>query len=114
MGDGIPRCRHYSRRMLLVVDVGNTNISFGVFDKSALLYHVRCESARARTADEYAVLVRSMLQLHDVDLAGIDSAIIASVVPTLTDTMVGLVRRAFGVDALVVGPGIKTGMSILY
>jgi type III pantothenate kinase len=100
--------------MLLVVDVGNTNISFGVFEGAALLHHVRCESARARTADEYAVLVRQMLDLRGVDLRGIDSAIVASVVPALTDTMVGLVRRAFGREALVVGPGIKTGMAILY
>jgi type III pantothenate kinase len=100
--------------MLLVIDVGNTNISFGVFDGAALQHHVRCESARARTADEYAVLVRSMLELRGVELGRIDSAIIASVVPALTDTMVGLVRRAFGREALVVGPGIKTGMAILY
>jgi type III pantothenate kinase len=100
--------------MLLVIDVGNTNISFGVFDGPVLLHHVRCESARARTSDEYAVLVRSMLALRGVDLGGIDSAIVASVVPTLTDTMVGLVRIAFGREALVVGPGIKTGMAILY
>src|SRR5580692_5843087 len=100
--------------MLLVVDVGNTNISFGVFNGAALLHHVRCESARSRTADEYAVLVRQMLALRGVDLEGIDAAVLASVVPTLTDTMVGLVRRAFGREALVVGPGIKTGMSILY
>ena len=100
--------------MLLVIDVGNTNISFGVFDGPNLLHHVRCESARSRTSDEYAVLVRQMLALRGVDLAGIDSAIIASVVPTLTDTMAGFVRTAFGRDALVVGPGIKTGMSILY
>jgi type III pantothenate kinase len=100
--------------MLLVVDVGNTNISFGVFDGASLLHHVRCESARARTADEYAVLVRQMLQMRGVDPSGIDAAIVASVVPTLTNTMVGLVRRAFARDALVVGPGIKTGMAVLY
>ncbi|APR86463.1 Pantothenate kinase type III, CoaX-like protein [Minicystis rosea] len=100
--------------MLLVIDVGNTNISFGVFDGPNLLHHVRCESARSRTSDEYAVLVRQMLALRGVDLAGIDSAIIASVVPTLTDTMAGLVRTAFGREPLVVGPGIKTGMAILY
>jgi type III pantothenate kinase len=100
--------------MLLVVDVGNTNISFGVFKGAALQHHVRCESARSRTPDEYAVLVRQMLALRGVDLDGIDAAIVASVVPTLTDTMVGLVRRAFGREALVVGPGIKTGMAILY
>ena len=70
--------------MLLVVDVGNTNISFGVFDGTTLLQHVRCESARSRTADEFAVLVRQMLLLRGVDPDKIDHAIIASVVPTLT------------------------------
>ncbi|UQA59119.1 type III pantothenate kinase [Polyangium aurulentum] len=100
--------------MLLVVDVGNTNISFGVLEGTKLLHHVRSESARARTADEYAVLVRQMLALRGVDPDGIDSAIIASVVPTLTDTMVELVRRAFRREPVVVGPGIRTGMPILY
>ncbi len=100
--------------MLLVVDVGNTNISFGVFEGTKLLEHVRCESARSRTADEFAVLVRAMLVLRGVDPDRIDAAIIASVVPTLTDTMVELVRRAFKREAMVVGPGIKTGMAILY
>ncbi|WP_437600283.1 type III pantothenate kinase [Sorangium sp. So ce590] len=100
--------------MLLTIDVGNTNISFGVLEGEVLQHHLRCESARSRTADEYAVLVRQMLDLRRVDLARIDSAIIASVVPTLTDTMVGLVERAFGIEPLVVGPGIKTGMAILY
>ncbi len=47
--------------MLLAIDVGNTNISFGVFEGEVLLHHVRCESARSRTSDEYAVLVRQML-----------------------------------------------------
>ena len=100
--------------MLLVIDVGNTNISFGVFDGPTLLHHVRCESARSRTADEYAVMVRQMLILRGADPDRIDSAIIASVVPPLTDTIVELVRRAFQREPLVVGPGIKTGMSILY
>ncbi len=100
--------------MLLVIDVGNTNTSYGVFDGTTLLHHVRSESARARTADEYAVLVRQMLALRGVDHSRIESAIIASVVPSLTDTMVGLVRHAFGREPLVVGPGIRTGMAILY
>ena len=100
--------------MLLVIDVGNTNTSFGVFEGQTLLHHVRSESARGRTADEYAVLVRQMLLLRGVDPDRIDSAILASVVPSLTDTMAELVRRAFSREPLVVGPGIRTGMSILY
>lgn len=107
--------------MLLVIDVGNSNISYGVFDGTTLLHHVRTESARSRTADEYAVLVHQMLAMRGVSGGGagvvgaaIDDAIVASVVPSLTDTMVAMVRRAFAREAVVVGPGIRTGMPILY
>jgi type III pantothenate kinase len=100
--------------MLLAVDVGNTNISYGVLEGTRLVHHLRTESARQRTADEFAVLVRQMMVLYGVDPAAIDHAIIASVVPALTDTMVEFVRRAFKIEALVVGPGIKSGMPILY
>ncbi len=100
--------------MLLAVDVGNTNISYGVLDGDKLVLHLRTESSRQRTADEYAVLVRQMLLLRGVDPASVDAAIIASVVPALTDIMSQFVERAFGLTALVVGPGIKTGMPILY
>jgi type III pantothenate kinase len=100
--------------MLLAVDVGNTNISYGVLDGARLVHHLRTESSRQRTADEYAVLVRQMLQLRGLDPSAVDAAIVASVVPALTDVMVDFVRRAFGLEAQVVGPGIKTGMPILY
>jgi type III pantothenate kinase len=100
--------------MLLAVDVGNTNISYGVLDGEELVLHLRTESSRQRTADEYAVLVRQMLQLRGVDPARVDAAIIASVVPALTDIMTQFVERAFGLTPLVVGPGIKTGMPIFY
>jgi type III pantothenate kinase len=100
--------------MLLAVDVGNTNISFGVFDGEELIHHMRTESARSRTADEYAVLLSQMLALRGVDRHRIDGAIVASVVPPLTDTIVKLVSQTFGVKPLSVGPGIKTGIKILY
>lgn len=100
--------------MLLTIDVGNTNIGFGIFDGEVLLHQFRCESARQRTADEYAVLLRQMVMLRDVDHRDIGAAIVASVVPTLTDVMVETVRRAFARDPVIVGPGIRTGMPILY
>lgn len=100
--------------MLLTIDVGNTNIGFGIFDGEVLLHQFRCESARQRTADEYAVLLRQMVMLRDVDHRDISAAIVASVVPTLTDVMVETVRRAFARDPVIVGPGIRTGMPILY
>ncbi len=100
--------------MLLAVDVGNTNISFGILDGRTLLHHLRSESARQRTPDEYAILVRQMMDLYGIDKDRIDAAIIASVVPALTETMAEFVRRAFKLEPVVVGPGIKTGMPILY
>lgn len=101
--------------MLLAIDVGNTNVTIGLFQpgEAHLLHQFRIESARNRTADEYAVFVRSLLDLHHIDPTTISGSIIASVVPTLTDTIVDLVRRAFGIDPMVVGPGMKTGVAIL-
>jgi type III pantothenate kinase len=99
--------------MLLAIDVGNTNIVYGLFDGAHLVHQFRVESARGRTADEYAVSLRALLEMHDVHPENIHAAIIACVVPSLTDAMVRLVKRAFGRDALIVGPGIRTGMAIL-
>lgn len=100
--------------MLLVIDVGNTNIVFGLFSGSKLVHQFRVESSRGRTADEYAVIVTQLLAMHGIQSSDVKAAMVASVVPSLTEPMVALVHRAFGREALVVGPGIRTGMAILY
>ncbi len=99
--------------MLLAIDVGNTNIVYGLFDGEKLLHKFRVESARGRTADEYAVVLRSLLDMHGIDPKSVDAAILASVVPSLTESMIHLARGACGRDALLVGPGIRSGMAIL-
>jgi type III pantothenate kinase len=99
--------------MLLAIDVGNTNIVYGLFDGTHLVHTFRVESVRGRTADEYVIALRSLLALHAIDPGGIDSAILACVVPSLTEPMVRLVRSAFGRDTVIVGPGVRTGMAIL-
>jgi type III pantothenate kinase len=99
--------------MLLAIDVGNTNIVYGLFEGERLAYQFRVESSRGRTADEYAVTLRTLLDIHGVDATAVDAAILASVVPSLTEPMMRLVRSAFGREAIVVGPGIRTGMAIL-
>src|SRR5262249_53633028 len=78
-----------------------------------ITHQFRVESARQRTADEYAIQVRQLLAMNDVSPSAIDGAIVASVVPTLTDTIVELVKRAFKRTPLVVGPGMKTGVAVL-
>jgi type III pantothenate kinase len=99
--------------MLLAIDVGNTNIVYGLFEGEALVHKFRVESVRGRTADEYAVTLRSLLDMHGVDARHVDAAIIACVVPSLNEPMLHLVKTAFGREATVVGPGIRTGMAIL-
>jgi type III pantothenate kinase len=100
--------------MLLTIDIGNTNIGFGLFEGATLACQFRCESARQRTSDEYAILIRQMLGLHDIDHEKVDGSIIASVVPPLTDVMVDAVRKSFARVPLVVGPKTRSGMAILY
>jgi type III pantothenate kinase len=99
--------------MLLAVDVGNTNIVYGIFDGERLVHQFRVESARGRTADEYAVQLRALLEMHGVQPSAVDAGIVACVVPSLNDPMAQLVKQAFGREALFVGPGIRTGMAIL-
>jgi type III pantothenate kinase len=99
--------------MLLAIDVGNTNIVYGLFDGETLVQKFRVESVRGRTSDEYAIALRSLLAMRGVDPAAVDAAILACVVPSLTEPMTRLVRDAFGRDVVVVGPGIRTGMAIL-
>jgi type III pantothenate kinase len=100
--------------MLLAVDIGNTNITFGVWDKARLLHTFRASSVSARTSDEYAVLIQQMLVARDIAAGRITGAIIASVVPSLTETLVSAIRVAYAREPLIVGPGLKTGMPILY
>ncbi len=100
--------------MLLTIDVGNTNIVYGLFEGEKLAHQFRVESNRGRTSDEYAVVLWQLLAMAEVSPKAVTGAIVASVVPTLTEPMVALVKRAFEKDALVVGPGLRSGMPILY
>jgi type III pantothenate kinase len=98
----------------LVFDVGNTNIVLGVYEGEELLYHWRVSTDRQKTADEYGVLMKSLFDHRGLDMADIDAAIISSVVPPMMAPLIRMSQRYFGVDPLIVGPGIKTGMVIKY
>lgn len=100
--------------MLLVIDVGNTNTVLGVYEGSRLLHHFRVESARGRTADEFTVTIRALLEHRGIDPQAISASALACVVPSLAETFTRVVRTAFNHEPMVVGPGIKTGMPILY
>jgi type III pantothenate kinase len=98
--------------MLLVVDVGNTNTVLGVYEGDTLLHHWRVWTDREKTSDEYGILLRNLYDASHFSSREIKAIIIASVVPPLTPTIVELCERYFGMTPMVVGPGIKTGISI--
>jgi len=100
--------------MLLAIDVGNTNIVLGVFERDALVQSWRLQTLRERTADELGLLVDGLFAHHRIDAAKIHGVIIGSVVPPLTGTMSVMAERFFGVPPLTVEPSVNTGMPILY
>jgi type III pantothenate kinase len=100
--------------MLLAIDVGNTNIVLGVFDGDPLLTTWRLLTLRERTADEVGLMVTGLFAHEHIALDAIDAVVMSSVVPPLTPIMLGMSRRYFGREALVVDPTSNAGMPILY
>ncbi len=100
--------------MLLVIDIGNTNIVFGVYKDDTLINHWRVSTVLERTADEYAIVLNSILYFEKVRLTDIQSVIISCVVPPLLAPFQSVCSKYVGVQPLVVEPGLKTGMPILY
>ena len=100
--------------MLLAIDIGNSSISLGLFDTATadLLHTFKLSPESCRTSDECAVLISSMLSLSGFSVKDIDGAMLASVVPQLTHTLVNTVVKLIGKPPLTVGPGIKTGFPI--
>ncbi len=98
--------------MILAIDVGNTNITVGGFCGEASSFVARISTDAHKTSDEYASILLNTLLLYNVKCEDVKGAIISSVVPPLTSVIKNAVRFICGAEALVVGPGIKTGMNI--
>ena len=98
--------------MILAIDIGNTNIMLGGFLADELSVVVGISTDPTQTVDEYASKILSVLSLHGVARDAIRGAIISSVVPPLTAVMKKAVSFLYGIDPIVVGPGIKTGLNI--
>ncbi len=98
--------------MLLAGDVGNTNLTFGVYNGQELVTSFRLNTKVNRTSDEFGVLITDLLIRNKIAYKHIDSAVIASVVPDLMHSLVRAINRYIGVNPLIVGPGIKTGIRI--
>ena len=100
--------------MLLVFDVGNTNMVFGVYSERNLIHHWRLSTEKFRTIDEYAIIMKSLFELSGLTFQDIHAAVVSSVVPPVMPYLENLLRKYFQVEPLVVGPGVKTGMPIIY
>lgn len=100
--------------MLLAVDVGNTNITLGVYEGDAMKGAWRLGTVQERMPDEYGLQMLGLMQHGKVEPTGLSGAVLASVVPPLTPTVIKAIKTYLGIDPLVVGTGVKTGVRILY
>ncbi|MDH7500030.1 MAG: type III pantothenate kinase [candidate division NC10 bacterium] len=100
--------------MLLAMDVGNTNIVLGLFTGKTLLHHWRIATRREGTVDEYRILIQELFSLHGLQVKAVESAVISSVVPPLQVILEEMIEAYLGIKPLLIGPGVKTGMPILY
>ena len=98
--------------MILAVDIGNTNIVLGCCDEGRILFRERVSTSLTATDLEYAVTLHTAVEMNGYDSTQIDGAIISSVVPTITNTVKAAVEKYARVRCKVVGPGMKTGLSI--
>ncbi len=98
--------------MLFAIDIGNSNIHIGFFENDKLLHTFRLGSDKNRTADEYAMLIKSISELDGYKISCFDGVIIGSVVPTLTNIIQSAVSSIINAPILTVGPGIKTGFPL--
>lgn len=104
----------YRRRvtMLFTVDIGNTNILFGIFDGDSIVLQARLSTDSTRTYEQYALEIKGICDLNKVSLDKINGSIISSVVPDVTALLKNAVIFLTGVEPLLVGPGLKNGLKI--
>ncbi len=100
--------------MLLVIDVGNTNIVLGVYDGKELKYDWRISTDKDKTSDEYGLLFEQIFKYNGIDISEVEDIIISSVVPNLMHSLPNMCLRYFKKNPIVIGPGVKTGMNIKY
>ncbi len=98
--------------MLLTVDVGNTQTHLGAFEGAELSQHWRFQTRSGQTGDELAAQIATLFSLCDLEFADVDAVCVSSVVPPLGSQYEQMAQRYLGVDALTIGPGVKTGMPI--
>lgn len=100
--------------MLLVIDVGNTNVVLGAYRGKELIDFWRIGTDKEKTSDEYSVLIDQLFSYKGLDRRKVKDVIISSVVPDIMHSLENTVIKLFGINPLIVGPGVKTGMNVKY
>lgn len=100
--------------MLLALDVGNSNVTVGVFDAGQLIDHRRLRTVREQTSDEWGILLRNLFSLASLDISKIDGIVVASVVPPLNSSLAQMAQCYFRTEAMFVTPSTDTGLTIRY
>lgn len=100
--------------MILAVDIGNTNVVLGVYRGKQLVTHWRVSTEKHRTSDEYGIIVLDLFRYAGMDHSQIAGVVVSSVVPPLTPIVERMSKKLFGLEALVVDLGVKTGITIGY
>ena len=100
--------------MIMVMDIGNTNVVLGVYADKDLLTSWRLATDRNKTADELGIMVMDLFRYSKISSRDIKGIIISSVVPSIMDALEKMCKKYFDLEPMVVGPGIKTGMNIRY
>lgn len=98
--------------MILAIDIGNSNIVIGCIDKTKTYFVDRLATDIQKTSAEYAILFKNILELNDITKNDIDGAIISSVVPPISNTIIQAIKKVTGITAMIIGPGVKTGLNI--
>ena len=98
--------------MILTVDIGNSNIVLGGVDEEQILFEARLRTDPTKTSDEYCIDLKMILEVYGVKASDVEGSIIASVVPQVLNSMQTALKKLTGKTALVVGPGLKTGLNI--
>lgn len=99
--------------MILVIDVGNTNMTLGVYEGERLAATFRMMTKTPRTSDEYGVMLAQLLKNRGIETEKLEGSIISSVVPDVMHSLTKAVRRYTGTQPLIVGPGVKTGIKLV-
>lgn len=98
--------------MILAVDIGNTNVTLGIYKEDKFVLTARLATEQGRTSDQYAIDIKDVLELHGEDYRSIEGCVISSVVPSVGDAIARGIKALCGISPMVLGPGLKTGLNI--